>query len=84
MLFRSKAQQEYYNKVLSNATEKMSTDNLSTLGVEINSKTKQLSISGKDSPEQLDKIFKTYAKNYMKSHPQEFAVGIDGLIHWTK
>lgn len=79
-----KSQQEYYNNVLSKGLDKMSEDDLENLGIKINSKTKALSLRDDKTPEELHKIFKTYADNYIKTNPQEFAIGLDGSIYKIK
>ena len=74
---------EYYKKVLTPEVTKMEKNDLSSIGVQINDKTKDLSLSGKDSPEELTQMFSNYAEKYMQDHPNEFAVGLNGGIHWT-
>jgi hypothetical protein len=75
---------EYYNNVLGKEVTKMDKDNLASIGADINSKTKDLSLSGKDTSEELNVIFSNYAQKYMKSHPDEFAVGANGGVYWIK
>jgi hypothetical protein len=77
------AKTEYYKKVLTPEVTKMEKNDLSSIGVQINDKTKDLSLSGKDSPEELTQMFSNYAEKYMQDHPNEFAVGLNGGIHWT-
>jgi hypothetical protein len=77
------AKTEYYKKVLTPEVTKMEKNDLSSIGVQINDKTKDLSLSGKDSPEELTQMFSNYAEKYMQGHPNEFAVGLNGGIHWT-
>ena len=77
------AQTEYFKKVLTPEMTKMEKNDLSSIGAQINDKTKDLALSGKDSPEELTQMFSNYAKKYMQEHPNEFAVGLDGGIYWT-
>lgn len=77
------AQTEYFKKVLTPEMTKMEKNDLSFIGAQINDKTKDLALDGKDSPEELTHMFSNYAKKYMQEHPNEFAVGLDGGIYWT-
>lgn len=77
------AQTEYFKKVLTPEMAKIEKNDLSSIGAQINNKTKDLALSGKDSPEELTQMFSNYAKKYMQEHPNEFAVGLDGGIYWT-
>ena len=77
------AQTEYFKKVLTPEMTKMEKNDLSSIGAQINDKTKDLALDGKDSPEALTHMFSNYAKKYMQEHPNEFAVGLDGGIYWT-
>ena len=77
------AQTEYFKKVLTPEMTKIEKNDLSSIGAQINNKTKDLALSGKDSPEELTQMFSNYAKKYMQEHPNEFAVGLDGGIYWT-
>ena len=77
------AKTEYYKKVLTPEVTKMEKNDLSSIGVQINDKNKDLSLSGKDSPEELTQMFSNYAEKYMQDHPNEFAVGLNGGIYWT-
>lgn len=77
------AQTEYFKKVLTPEVTKMEKNDLSFIGAQINDKTKDLALDGKDSPEELTYMFSNYAKKYMQEHPNEFAVGLDGGIYWT-
>jgi hypothetical protein len=74
---------EYYQKVLTPEIEKMEGTDLVDIGMKINDKTKDLALSRTYSSEEIDGIFTNYAQKYMKSHPNEFAVGLNGGIHWT-
>ena len=60
------AKTEYYKKVLTPEVTKMEKNDLSSIGVQINDKTKDLSLSGKDSPEELTQMFYNYAEKYMQ------------------
>lgn len=80
-----KAQTEYYDNILSKAFEKMTDEQKSDLGREINSKTKELIHGEKNFPssEMWDKMEKSYAEDYVKSNPNEFSISAkDGLVHW--
>ena len=74
---------EYYQKVLTPEIEKMEGTDLVDIGMKINDKTKDLALSRTYSSEEIDGIFTNYAQKYMKNHPNEFAVGLNGGIHWT-
>jgi hypothetical protein len=74
---------EYYQKVLTPEIEKMEGTDLVDIGMKINDKTKDLALSRTYSSEEIDGIFTNYAQKYMKSHPNEFAVGLNGGIYWT-
>lgn len=80
-----KAQAEYYDNILSKAFDKMTDEQKSDLGRTINDKTKDL-VYGQDnfpSQEMWYKLEKSYAKDYVKAHPNEFSISAkDGLIHW--
>jgi hypothetical protein len=77
------AKTEYYQKVLTPEIEKMEGTDLVDIGMKINDKTKDLALSRTYSSEEIDGIFTNYAQKYMKSHPNEFAVGLNGGIYWT-
>jgi hypothetical protein len=74
---------EYYQKVLTPEIEKMEGTDLVDIGMKINDKTKDLALSRTYSSKEIDGIFTNYAQKYMKSHPNEFAVGLNGGIYWT-
>ena len=79
-------QTEYYNNVLSKEVTKMSEDDLFKLGADINSKTHALQYSSQmakepNFQENFEKAMIDYAQDYIKAHPNEFAVGIDGGIY---
>lgn len=74
-------QTEYYNNVLSKEVTKMSEDDLFKLGTDIADKTGELKHSSDISPEMFKKIAIDYAHDYIKAHPNEFAVGVDGGIY---
>ena len=73
---------QYYNDVLSNTLSKMSREDLSDLGVDINAKTKYLSLSTDYSNEDLTSMFYTYASKYIRSNPKEFGINANGGIEW--
>jgi len=76
-------QTEYYNNVLSKEVTKMSEDDLFKLGTDIAAKTGELKYSSSQdiNPEMYKKIAIDYAQDYIKAHPNEFAVGVDGGIY---
>jgi hypothetical protein len=75
---------EYYNKFLEKEVTKMDKTDLMKIGSDINQRTKARAISRKASSDEIDTILSDYAEEYMKAHPEEFAIGIDGGIYWTK
>lgn len=80
-----KAQTEYYDNILSKSLEKMSDEQKSDLGNNINKKTKELSVTStsKITPEEFNKFLTDYAEDYVKAHPNEFSISAkDGLVHW--
>lgn len=77
------AQTEYYNDVLSKELSKVKDENLSRLGLDINEKTRDISMAREFSPEESNKVFSDYAKKYMQQNPNEFSVGANGGIYWT-
>ena len=77
------AQTEYYQNVLTPAAEKLSKAELTDLGLSINEKTKKLALYNQTDPQQIETIFSTYAQNYMRSNPDQFAIGVDGGVVWT-
>lgn len=80
-----KAQTEYYENILGKSFEKMSDDEKSDLGSQINDKTKKLALAStsKITSEEYSKILSRYAEEYMRSHANEFSVDAqDGSIHW--
>jgi hypothetical protein len=79
-------QVEYYNNVLSKEVTKMSEDDLFKLGADINDKTNALMYSSEmakepNFQENFEKAMIGYARDYIKAHPNEFAVGVDGGIY---
>ena len=79
-------QTEYYNNVLSKEVTKMSEDDLFSLGAKINDKTHALMYSSEMAKEpnfqdNYKKAMIDYAHDYIKAHPNEFAVGVDGGIY---
>jgi hypothetical protein len=80
-----KAQIEYYENILSKSLEKMTDEEKSDLGSEINQKTKKLAISPSSdmSAEEFSSVLSRYADDYIKSHANEFSVSAqDGSLHW--
>jgi len=74
-------QVEYYNNVLSKEVTKMSDDDLFNLGTDIAEKTGGLKHSTDISSEMFRKIAIDYAQDYIKAHPDQFAIGINGGIY---
>jgi hypothetical protein len=74
-------QTEYYNNILSKEVTKMSKDDLFKLGTDIADKTGGLKHSSDISSEMFEKIAIDYAQDYIKAHPNEFAIGINGGIY---
>ena len=72
-----------YNDVLSGHVDKMSKEDLATLGAEINDKTKDLTWGKNYSNEELNDILSNYASKYMQSHPQQFALDTQGNVQFT-
>ena len=77
---------EYYNNVLGKEVNKMSEDDLFKLGADINNKTHDLQYSSEmaEEPnfsEKYQKVIIAYAKDYIKAHPDKFAVGANGGIY---
>jgi hypothetical protein len=78
-----KAQIEYYDNILSKSYDKMTDQEKTSLGVDINEKTKDLQLGTTYSKEDTDAIFKNYADKYVRNHPNEFSVSAqDGSLHW--
>ncbi len=84
----NKSRIEYYQKVVEPELKKYSENDLVKLGAEINSKTHERSVKSdqmnKMSNDDIDAVYRGYAEKYIKSHPQEFSVGVNGGIYWTK
>ena len=78
-----KIEMQYYNDVLSGHVDKMSKEDLATLGAEINDKTKDLTWGKNYSNEELNDILSNYASKYMQSHPQQFALDTQGNVQFT-
>ena len=78
-----KIEMKYYNDVLSGHVDKMSKEDLATLGAEINDKTKDLTWGKNYSNEELNDILSNYASKYMQSHPQQFALDTQGNVQFT-
>jgi hypothetical protein len=73
---------KYYNDVLSNTLDKMSKEDLASLGININDKTNDLALGREYSNDELNSIFSNYAGKYIQSHPKEFGVNQNGGIQW--
>ena len=84
----NKARIEYYQKVVEPELKKYSEDDLVKLGAEIGQANKEIQFTSdqmnKMSNDEIYSIYKGYAEKYIKNHPQEFSVGVNGGIYWTK
>jgi SNF2 family DNA or RNA helicase len=74
---------EYYQKILTPEVEKMDSGDLEMIGLTINNKTKDLAQNFTNTPEENNQMYTNYAEKYMQSHPNEFAVGLNGGVYWT-
>jgi len=74
-------QVEYYNNVLSNEVTKMNDDDLFKLGSDISDKTGEMKGNSNADSDTYKKMMINYAKDYIKNHPNKFAVGINGGIY---
>jgi hypothetical protein len=74
-------QTEYYNNVLSKEANKMSDDDLFKLGSDISDKTGDMKGDSNTDANTYKKMIIDYAQDYIKTHPDQFAVGIDGGIY---
>jgi hypothetical protein len=80
----AKAKTEYYQNILAKTVNDYDKSNLASLGMDINQKTKELSIQQGNTAEQNQVIFSRYAEQYMKKHPEQFSISQDGkTIMWT-
>ena len=79
-------QVEYYNNILSNEIDKLSDDDLSSIGYDINKITHDRATSpdSKLTPQEISDAMASYAKEYMRARPNEFSVGQNGGIFWNK
>jgi CRISPR/Cas system CMR-associated protein Cmr1 (group 7 of RAMP superfamily) len=82
---------EYYDNVLKTPAEQMAKDSvgydsteLGSLGNKISSETGELSISSDSEADakDLNNTYENYARKYMKAHPDQFGVSLDGKIVW--
>lgn len=76
-----KAQVEYYTNVLDKEANKMSDDDLFNLGSDIASKTGDMKGNVSADPDTYKKMMIDYAQDYIKAHPNKFAVGVNGGIY---
>jgi hypothetical protein len=74
-------QTEYYNNVLNKEVTKMSEDDLFKLGSDISDKTGEMRGNSNADATTYKKMMVDYARDYIKAHPNEFAVGVDGGIY---
>jgi hypothetical protein len=78
---------EYYDNVLSKEVNKMSENDLFDLGAAISEKTGALKSNhdwSKDPEGSFKRFVTGYAEDYMRAHPDEFAIGVNGGIYWLK
>jgi hypothetical protein len=74
---------EYFKNTLQTTLDQMSPSQLEGLGIDLSNHTGHFSLSGDETPEQLEYMFANYAKDYIQANPTDFKVNPqDGLIHW--
>ena len=73
---------KYYNDVLSDTVSKMSKEDLSSIGTDINEKTRDIAMAREFSGEELTSIFSNYASKYIQGHAKEFGINANGGIQW--
>jgi hypothetical protein len=74
-------QTEYYNNVLGKEVNKMNEDDLFDLGSKIADKTGGLKGNASMDSNTYKKVVIDYAQDYIKAHPNQFAIGVDGGIY---
>jgi len=74
-------QTEYYNNVLGKEVNKMNEDDLFDLGSKIADKTGGLKGNANMDSNTYKKVVIDYAQDYIKAHPNQFAIGVDGGIY---
>ena len=79
-------QVEYYENILSKEIDKLSDNDLTFMGYDINKIThdRALAPNSKLTPQEVSDAMASYAKDYMKARPSEFSVGQNGGIFWNK
>jgi hypothetical protein len=79
-------QTEYYDNVLSKELAKLDDQDFGEMGYDIDKKTNAFSVSpnSKLTPQEIFDTMASYAKDYIKAHPDEFSVGENGGIFWNK
>jgi hypothetical protein len=79
-------QVEYYDNILSKEMAKLDDNDFGSIGYDINKQTgdRALSPDSKLTPQDVFSSMASYAKDYIKAHPDEFSVGKDGGIFWNK
>jgi len=77
---------EYYDNVLSKELAKLDDQDFGEMGYDIDKKTNAFSVSpnSKLTPQEIFDTMASYAKDYIKAHPDEFSVGENGGIFWNK
>ena len=82
---RSK-QVEYYDNILSKEMAKLDDQDFGEMGYDINKKTHDRATAPGSTmtPQEVFSAMASYAKDYIKAHPDEFSVGKDGGIFWNK
>lgn len=73
---------KYYNDVLSDTVSKMSKEDLSKIGGDINEKTRDIALAREFSGEELTSVFSNYASKYIQGHAKEFGINANGGIQW--
>jgi hypothetical protein len=77
---------EYYNNILDKELAKLDDQDFGEMGYDINKKTgdRATAPNSKLTPQEIFDSMASYAKNYIKAHPDEFSVGESGGIFWNK
>lgn len=76
-------QTEYFQKVVNPVLGKMSDEQLSDIGYELNKRTGKYVIAPGSTvtPEEFSETMTDYAKSYIEANPQMFGVTADGQVH---
>jgi hypothetical protein len=77
---------EYYDNILDKELAKLDDQDFGEMGYDINKKTRDRATapSSKLTPQEVFDSMASYAKDYIKAHPDEFSVGENGGIFWNK